>query len=133
MRNLYDISRGFAENPSDPRLVIDVVRMRDGGLTSYDNSRPAVLNVQGGGQIQVRIRSFDEPLSQSDIDRFVAKRNGQTRTASTWGEAVDNRIWSQGNQFMTRYPNGMGLVPKITNAPAGSIWSQFNQLPWGRP
>jgi hypothetical protein len=131
--NLYDISRGFAENPSDPRLIIDVVRMRDGGLTSVDNSRPAVLNAQGGGQIQVRLRSIDEPLIQADIDRVTAKRSGgEIRTPSTWGESIDYRIWSQGNQFMTRYPNGMGLVPKITNAPAGSIWSQFNQLPWGR-
>ena len=131
---LDDISRGYAENPQDPRLIIDAVRMPDAGLTSLDNSRPAVLNAQGGGQIQVRIRGYDESLAtQGEIDRFTAIRsNGEVRIPSTWGEAVDYRIWKQGDQFMTQYPNGTGLVPKVTGAPAGSIWSQFNKYQWQR-
>jgi hypothetical protein len=128
---LDDISRGFVENPNDPRLIIDTVRMPDGGLTSLDNSRPAVLNAQGGGQIQTRIRGYDEPLTESEVRRFRAERpDGEIRTPSTWGEAVDYRIWKQGDQFMTQYPNGTGLIPKITAAPPNSIWSQFNQYPW---
>jgi hypothetical protein len=113
-------------------LVIDAVRMPDGGLTSLDNSRPAVLNVQGGGQIQARIRGYDEPLTETEAFRFTARRDGEARTPTTWGEAVDYRIWKQGDQFATQYPNGTGLVPKVTGAPADSIWSQFNQYPWKR-
>lgn len=130
---LDDIARGFAENPDHPDLIIDVVRMSDGGLTSLDNSRPAVLNARGGGQIQARVRGYNEPLmNQSDIDRFTAKRDGQIRVPSTWGDAVDYRIWKQGDQFMTQYPNGTSLVPKITGAPSDSIWSQFSDYPWKR-
>jgi hypothetical protein len=129
---LDDITRGLRDNPADPRLTIDVVRMPDGGLTTLDNSRPAVLNAQGGGKIQARIRAYDAPLSEADTFRFTAKRDGEVRIPSTWGEAVDYRIWKQGDQFVTRYPNGTGLVPKISGAPAGSIWSQFNQYPWKR-
>ena len=129
---LDDIARGFAENPADSRLSIDAVRMKDGLLTSVDNSRPAVLNATGGGQIQVRVRAFDDPLMGSEIDRFTALRGGETRVTSTWGEAVDARIWKQGDQFMSLYPNGSPMIPKVTGAPTNSIWSQYDQFPWKR-
>lgn len=129
---LDDIGRGFAENPGDARLSIDAVRMRDGGLTTLDNSRPAVLNAQGGGQIQVRIRGYDDPLTSAETERFTAYRGGVERAPSTWGEAVDYRIWKQGEQFSSQYPNGAGLVPKVTGAPANSSWSQYDQYPWKR-
>lgn len=106
--------------------------MRDGLLTSVDNSRPAVLNATGGGQIQVRVRAFDDPLTAAEVDRFTVVRGGQVQTPSTWGEAVDARIWKQGDQFMSLYPNGSPAVPKITGAPVNSVWSQFNQYPWMR-
>jgi YD repeat-containing protein len=130
--NLDDISRGFSDNPLDDRLIVDAVRMRDGLLTSIDNSRPAVLNTTGGGQIQARIRSFDDGLSGSEIDRFTVQRKGEIRVPSTWGEAAEARIWKQGNKFENLYPNGSPLTPKITNAPEGSIWTEFNQYPWNR-
>ena len=130
--NLDDISRGFIENPADPRLSIDAVRMKDGLLTSMDNSRPAVLNATGGGKIQVRVRAFDDPLLASEMDRFTALRGGEARVPSTWGEAVDARIWKQGDQFMSLYPNGSPFIPKISGAPDNSIWSQYNQFPWKR-
>jgi hypothetical protein len=130
---LDDIAQGFRENPADPRMTVNVVRMRDGGLTSLDNSRPAVLNVQGGGDILARIRDYNDPLTPSEVRRFRADRpSGEIRTPSTWGEAADYRIWRQGDKFMTLYPNGTGLVPKIAGAPADSVCSQFNQYPWRR-
>jgi hypothetical protein len=107
--------------------------MRDGGLASVDNSRPAVLNAMGGGRTQARLRDFDEPLSGGDIRRFTAERpNGEFRVPSTWGEAADFRIWKQGDKFIQLYPNGSPLVPKVTGAPANSIWSQYNKYPWQR-
>jgi hypothetical protein len=129
---LDDIARGFAENPSDPRLTIDVVRMRDSLFTSVDNSRPAVLNAMGGGQIQTRIRAFDEPLTAKEIFRFTTRIGDVERVPNTWGAAAEARIWKQGDQFMSLYPNGSLLMPKVTGAPVGSIWSQYNQYPWKR-
>lgn len=130
---LDDIGEGFLSNPGDPRLTVDVVQMRNGGLASVDNSRPTVLNATGGGQIQARLRAFDEPLSEGDIRRFTAPRpNGEVRVPSTWGEAAEFRIWKQGDEFMQLYPNGSPVVPKITGAPVDSLWSQFNQYPWQR-
>jgi hypothetical protein len=129
---LDDIARGYAENPLDPRLTVDAVRMRDGLLTSVDNSRPAVLNATGGGKIQTRIRAFDEPLTDKEIFRFTARVDNVERVPNTWGDAVDVRIWKQGEQFMSIYPNGSPFVPKVTGAPVGSIWSQYNQYPWKR-
>nr|WP_314623084.1 LysM peptidoglycan-binding domain-containing protein [uncultured Noviherbaspirillum sp.] len=129
---LDDIARGFVENPADPRLSIDAVRMRDGLLTSVDNSRPAVLNATGGKQIQTRIRAFDELLTDKETFRFTVRVDNVERVPTTWGDAVEARIWKQGDQFMTYYPNGSLLVPKVTGAPVGSIWSQYNQYPWKR-
>jgi nucleoid-associated protein YgaU len=130
---LDDIARGFVETPSDTRLMIDVVRMKDGLWTSVDTSRPSVLNVMGGGQIQSRLRGFGEPLGPGDIRRFTVERpNGDIRVPSTWGEAVETRIWKQGDQFSTLYPNGTLAIPKISGAPVGSVWSQFNQYQWKR-
>ncbi|MET4676403.1 MULTISPECIES: hemagglutinin repeat-containing protein [unclassified Luteibacter] len=129
---LDDIYRGLVENPSDPRLTIDAVTMNDGILTSLDNSRPAALNANGSGRILVRVRDFDELLTPEQVDRFTVVRGGEVRTPTTWGEAIDARIWKQGDPFMTTYPNGSHEIPKITGAPADSIWSQFNQYPWKR-
>ena len=129
---LDDIFRGFSENPSDPRLMIDAVKMRDGLLSSVDNSRPAVLNATGGGQIQVRVRAFDDSLTADEMRRFRVKSGDEVRTPSTWGEAAEARIWKQGDEFMRLYPQGAPVVPKISGAPEGSIWSQFSQFPWKR-
>ena len=129
---LDDIARGYAENPTDPRLSIDAVRMRDGLLTSVDNSRPAVLNATGGGQIQTRIRAFDEPLTDKEIFRFTTRVDNVERVPTTWGDAVEARIWKQGDQFISYYPNGSPFVPKVTGAPVGSIWNRYNQFPWKR-
>jgi len=129
--SMDDISRTFASNPGDPRLMIDVVRMPDGGLTSLDNTRIAVLNAQGGGQILGRVRAFDDPLIQAEIDRFTI-RGSQPRVPETWGDAVTFRIEKQGDQFRNLYPYGTTQIPKITGTPAGSVWSQYKQFPWQR-
>jgi hypothetical protein len=129
---LDDIARGFAENPLDPRLAIDAVRMRDGLLTSVDNSRPAVLNALGGGEIQTRVRAYADLLTPEQVRRFAVDINGIRSTPRTWGEAVDGRIRKQGGQFASFYPNGSLMTPKITGAPANSIWSRYNEYPWKR-
>jgi YD repeat-containing protein len=131
--NLDDTARRLVQDPLDPELTIDVVRMRDGLLTSIDNSRPAILNVQGGGQIQARLRAFDERLTDSEIGRFrVELPNGKFRSPSTWGEAVELRLSGQGDKFRRLYPNGMPEIPRIKDSPVDSDWYKFDRFPWQR-
>jgi hypothetical protein len=130
---LDDVASGFAKNPSDDRLVIDVVRMRDGGYASVDNSRPTVVNIGGGAEMRVRLQGADDLLTASQADRFtVYPRGGNPVSPTTWGQAAELRIGEQSRTFSTTYPFGMIGIPKVSGAPAGSIWSTYSKLPWSR-
>jgi hypothetical protein len=81
---------------------IDVVRMRDGDLTTVDNTR--VLSAALSGiNVQVRVHEFDSVLPAQLAERFADRKGGMP---STWGEAVVNRINNQSSKYRQRYPSG---------------------------
>ncbi|MEV0638653.1 RHS repeat-associated core domain-containing protein [Streptomyces sp. NPDC050619] len=89
-------ANGWAGSP------IDVVRMRDGGLTTIDNTR-VVASGHAGIDLRAVIHPFDEPLpDQMQIDRFTTPKG----VPSTWGDAVGLRIGKQAAAYRNRYPMG---------------------------
>ncbi|WP_350274868.1 DUF6531 domain-containing protein [Kribbella sp. HUAS MG21] len=81
---------------------IDVVRMRDGNLTTVDNTR--VLSAALSGiNVHVRVHEFDSVLPAHLAERF-ADRKGALPT--TWGGAVVNRINNQSSKYRNQYPLG---------------------------
>jgi len=86
--------------------AIDVVRMRDGGLTSLDNTRLLAAN-RAGIDVQASIHGFDDALPSSLIQRFTTPRGG---VPSTWGDAITNRISSQNEGYRMTNPFGSWVV-----------------------
>lgn len=74
---------------------IDVVRMPDGKLTSFDNKRLAAAN-DAGIDVQARIHEFDAPFLSSRLPD----------PPGTWGEAITNRIADQEGAWRSCYPMG---------------------------
>lgn len=82
--------------------AIDVVRMRDGGLTSVDNRR--VLAAKNAGiDVQALIHGFDDMIPEGQAARFVSRKGV---VPETWGEAILNRIGNQGAGYRNAWPNG---------------------------
>ena len=81
---------------------IDVVRMTDGGLTAIDNTRVLAAR-RAGIDVQATIHGHADPLPSEYISRFTTRRGG---VASTWGEAIANRIGAQSAKYRDSYPNG---------------------------
>lgn len=92
----------------EPDKLIDVVRMRDGGLTSLDNTRIVAADL-AGVKIQARVHDFDDLLPNNDqfISRFIG-RKGEVPT--NFGEAVLNRISNQSSLFRNTYPEGAPFI-----------------------
>ncbi len=89
-------SKGWVGEP------IDVVRMPDGQLTSFDNTR--LLAARNAGiEAQVRVHEFGDP--------FPAGRLGPNGPG-TWGDAVTQRVNNQGAGFRTANPNGSATAPR---------------------
>jgi len=78
---------------------IDVVKMADGLVTSFDNTR--VLAAARAG-INVEARIWDAS-SSFPAGRWAAKDG---TIPNTWGEAINMRIQQQNRGFRTKYPNG---------------------------
>ncbi len=81
--------------------AIDVVRMKDGGLTTLDNTR-VLAGSRAGINVQANIRNASDPLPSNLVERFTTRQG----KPSTWGDAVQNRIGKQGAAFRNRYTNG---------------------------
>jgi hypothetical protein len=79
---------------------IDVVRMSDGGLTSIDNTRLAAASITNT-PVQAIIRDASTAFPASRGPQFFGG-------ATTWEEAVLNRINNPGNHsaWKSLYPNG---------------------------
>jgi hypothetical protein len=82
--------------------AIDVVRLRDGGLTSVDNTRLLAAK-RAGIDVQANIHAFDDALPSGMVERFTTAKGG---VSSTWGEAVMNRIGSQSAGYRNANPFG---------------------------
>lgn len=83
-------ARGWQGDP------VDVVRMPDGRLTTFDNKRVVAAN-DAGIDVSARIQDFDAP--------FPGGRLGP-KSPGTWGEAVTERIGNQKPGWRNCYPMG---------------------------
>jgi hypothetical protein len=79
-----------------------VVRMPDGGMTTLDNARLAAA-VDAGIEIVAEVHEYHEALPPAQHLRFADRWHG---TPQTWGEAVTNRIASQGASWAAQHPQG---------------------------
>lgn len=78
---------------------IDVVRMSDGALTTFDNTR--LLAAQRAGiNVQAVVRDAAEAFPAC---RWTPRSGVQP---ATWGDAVGARIQQQSSGFRNTYPNG---------------------------
>ncbi len=78
---------------------IDVVRMSDGSLTTFDNTR--LLAAQRAGiDVQATVRGATEAFPAG---RWTPKSGVQP---ATWEDAVRARIEQQNSGFRSTYPNG---------------------------
>lgn len=73
--------KGWAGDP------IDVVRMKDGGLTTIDNTRVLAAS-RAGVNVQARIHDGSTALPNEFVGRFTTSKG----TPSTWEEAIQLRI-----------------------------------------
>ena len=80
---------------------IDVVRMRDGGLTSIDNTRVLAAH-EAGINVRATVRGYNDPLPSNLVERFTTKKG----VPSTWGEAIEFRIDKQKATYRNNNPNG---------------------------
>jgi RHS repeat-associated protein len=91
---------------------IDVVKMPDGKLTTIDNTR-VVAAGRANIMVKARVRSANDPLTPDEVRRFTRTRGNKTIVPSTWGEAINARIWGQSRGFSTQYPNGSPFTGAI--------------------
>ena len=82
--------------------AINVVRMRDGGLTSLDNTRLLAAK-RAGIDVQANIHAFDDALPAGMVERFTTAKGG---VPSTGGDAVMNRIGGQSAGYRGANPFG---------------------------
>ena len=90
------LNKGWAGKP------IDVVRMLDRGLTSVDNTRLLAAN-RSGIDVRAIVHNFADPIPDAMAGRFISPTGA---VPGAWGEAVSNRIASQGRLFARLYSNG---------------------------
>lgn len=87
---------------------IDVIRMKDGKLTTIDNTR-VVAAREAGIDAHAIIHDYSDILPEAYIDRFTTK-NG---IPNTWGDAVDLRILKQKASFRKNFPYGSDTMERI--------------------
>ena len=91
--------------------AVDVVRMPDGKVTSFDNTRISAAR-DAGIDVKASIHYPNDPLPTEMI------KSGRFGEAKTWGEALSNRINNQKpKSFGSNNPNGTLDQPKITGKP----------------
>ena len=85
---------------------INVVVMKDGTMTTMDNTRVFAAQ-QTGTTIQARVRQHSDLLSPSEINSFTTKKG----VPKTWGEAIELRIGKQNAEFRSSNPQGSWTQP----------------------
>jgi RHS repeat-associated protein len=78
---------------------VDVVRMSDGGLTAFDNTRVLAAS-RAGIDVKAVIHEVGDSFP---VGRWTPKKGNQP---TTWGEAVTTRIQQQNSLYKKTYPNG---------------------------
>jgi len=106
-----DILESMSEKGWDGE-PIDVVRMRDGMLTSVDNTRLRVAR-ETDTVIDANVHSGDEVLTPAEVERLYWKN----MTPTTWEEAVLVRVAKQGSTWARENPLGTFELPRITGKP----------------
>ena len=89
--------------------AIDVVRMRDGGLTTLDNTRVLAAS-RARVNVRANVRRHDDALPDGMAERFRS-RSGDL--PSTYGEAASNRIGRQNAGYRNQYPNGSFITGSV--------------------
>ncbi|PHM22095.1 RHS repeat-associated core domain-containing protein [Xenorhabdus ehlersii] len=84
---------------------IDVIRMKDGGLTTIDNTRVLAAS-RAGINVKARVHDGSTPIPQEFIRRFTTAKG----VPSTWEEAINLRIGKQNAGYRKRYPNGSTVI-----------------------
>ncbi|MBV9951817.1 MAG: hypothetical protein JO291_07680 [Acidimicrobiia bacterium] len=85
---------------------VDVVTMRDGELTSIDNSRLLAARYSDT-RLRARIHAFEDQMSTR---RAPQLRSRAGVIPSTWGDAAEYRIQRQNAAFRRLYPSGSPFV-----------------------
>lgn len=85
---------------------IDVVKMKDGGLTSVDNTRVLAAKTTGT-TIKARIHEYDDKIDINMANRFLSKKK---EIPETWGQAVSYRIGKQASGYRNKYPEGSQIT-----------------------
>ncbi|MEG0343507.1 MAG: VENN motif pre-toxin domain-containing protein [Acinetobacter sp.] len=75
--------------------AVDVVKMPDGAITSFDNTRISAAR-EAGIDIKANVRNSNESLSEDMLE------SGRFGDAKTWGEAIINRINNQRPKVLVR-------------------------------
>jgi filamentous hemagglutinin len=71
------------------------------GLTTLDNTRLFAADYTNT-PVEMNVHGFDGPIDAVNSERFGG--------ASTWGEAVTNRIGNQNAIYRSLYPSGSPFV-----------------------
>ncbi|MFL0253030.1 hypothetical protein ACJDT4_21715 [Clostridium neuense] len=87
---------------------IDVVKMRDGNLTTIDNTR-VIAAREAGIDVQAILHDANELLPENLIDRFTTKKG----VPKTWGEAIELRIGKQKASFRNNNPLGADTMERM--------------------
>lgn len=80
-------------------------------MTSMDNTRISAAR-EAGIKVEANVRSYDEKLTPSEIERFSDRKRGFV--PQTWGEAITGRINKQSGGFSNSNPYGSNEPPRIT-------------------
>jgi len=78
---------------------VDVVRMPDGRLTTFDNKRVVSAN-NAGINVQARVHGFDDAFPTGRLP------SGKGDPPGTWGQAINDRIAGQKPAWRSCYPMG---------------------------
>lgn len=99
--------------PDGKPKELDMVKMKDGKLTSMDNTRVTAAR-EAGIKVQGNLRNYDDPLTPAEVERFTREDFAPPKT---WGEAIEVRIKSQGGKFARENPQGAAQTPRVTGRP----------------
>jgi filamentous hemagglutinin len=110
----YDDIAGSMKRDGWKGDPIDVVRMKDGKLTSMDNTRLTAAR-EANVPVKARVHDYDTPLPKARAASLADPKKGYA--PKTWGDAVSGRIQSQSGKFGVDNPHGSIMTPRVTGRP----------------